>query len=100
MSAITTHVLNTALGAPASGVPVTLEVWRDGWTELVRTETNADGRARLSEEAAQGRYRVTFALGDSHFYPEIAIQFMLRDERHHHIPLLLSPFGYSTYRGS
>jgi len=100
MSAITTHVLNTALGMPAAGVPVSLEVWRDEWALMVRTETNADGRARLAEDAAEGRYRVTFALGDEAFYPEIAIQFMLRDGRHHHIPLLLSPFGYSTYRGS
>lgn len=100
MSAITTHVLNTATGSPAAGVPVTLEVWRLEWVVLTTTETNADGRARLSEDAPLGRYRVTFTNGEDAFYPEISIQFMLRDERHHHIPLLLSPFGYSTYRGS
>ena len=100
MSAITTHVLNTATGAPATGVPVTLEVWRQDWTLLSRTVTNEDGRARLVEEAALGRYRITFTIGAEAFYPEIAIQFTVRDGRHHHIPLLLSPFGYSTYRGS
>jgi 5-hydroxyisourate hydrolase len=100
MSAITTHVLNIAEGLAAAGVPVTLEVWQQDWTLLTRTETNADGRARLSEKAPLGRYRVTFTTGPDAFYPEISIQFMLRDSRDHHIPLLLSPFGYSTYRGS
>jgi 5-hydroxyisourate hydrolase len=100
MSAITTHVLNTSTGAPASGIPVKLEVWKEEWTQLAIVETDADGRARLSEEASLGRYRITFALGAEAFYPEVAIQFMVRDTRHHHIPLLLSPFGYSTYRGS
>jgi 5-hydroxyisourate hydrolase len=100
MIAITTHVLNTATGAPAAGVPVTLEVWQQDWTLLSRTVTNEDGRARLVEEAALGRYRITFTIGVEAFYPEIAIQFTVRDARHHHIPLLLSPFGYSTYRGS
>lgn len=100
MSAITTHVLNTATGAPAAGMPVALEIWQSEWTLLERTFTNADGRARLSEDAPHGRYRITFTLGNDAFYPEIAIQFVIRDTRHHHIPLLLSPFGYSTYRGS
>jgi 5-hydroxyisourate hydrolase len=100
MSAVTTHVLNTALGAPAAGIPVTLDVWQQGWAGLAAMETDADGRARLLEEAPPGRYRITFMLGGDAFYPEIAIQFVVRDARHHHIPLLLSPFGYSTYRGS
>jgi 5-hydroxyisourate hydrolase len=67
---------------------------------VVRTETDTDGRARLYEDAPVGRYRITFTLPPDAFYPEISIQFLLRDTRHHHIPLLLSPFGYSTYRGS
>jgi hydroxyisourate hydrolase len=100
MSAITTHVLNTALGMPAAGIPVTLEIRQREWTLLTRTETDSDGRARLSEDAQPGRYRVTFTLDPDAFYPEISIQFTLRDTRHHHIPLLLSPFGYTTYRGS
>jgi 5-hydroxyisourate hydrolase len=100
MSAITTHVLNTATGAPAAGIPVTLEVWQQDWTIVTATETNADGRARLTEDAPLGRYRITFSIGADAFYPEVAIQFVIRDTRHHHIPLLLSPFGYSTYRGS
>ena len=100
MSAITTHVLNTAVGAPSAGVPVTLEMWGARWDVVVTAETNSDGRARLMEDAAMGRYRITFTLGEEAFYPEIAIQFVVRDRRHHHIPLLLSGFGYTTYRGS
>jgi 5-hydroxyisourate hydrolase len=101
MSGITTHVLNTALGRPAMDVPVTLEAMREGaWVTLAAAATDGDGRARLSQEASQGRYRITFTLGDDAFYPEVSIQFAVRDGRHHHIPLLLSPFGYSTYRGS
>jgi 5-hydroxyisourate hydrolase len=101
MSAITTHVLNTAMGKPAANVPLSLDALRDGaWVLLASTATDADGRARLIEEAPEGRYRITFTLGAEAFYPEVAIQFAVRDGRHHHIPLLLSPFGYSTYRGS
>jgi 5-hydroxyisourate hydrolase len=100
MSALTTHVLNTASGLPAADVPVTLEVWQEEWKPLSQAVTNSDGRARLLEVAPRGRYRITFSIGLDAFYPEIAIQFTIRDDRHHHIPLLLSPFGYSTYRGS
>jgi|SRR5277367_3983519 len=101
MSAITTHVLNTATGRPAANIPVSLERFYEGvWTLRARLETDEDGRARLLEGAPAGKYRITFAFGPDAFYPEIAIQFMLRDARHHHIPLLLSPFGYTTYRGS
>jgi 5-hydroxyisourate hydrolase len=113
MSGITTHVLDTARGKPASGVAVVLEI-RDGegWRELGRAATDADGRARhlLPEGAAlvPGTYRITFATGDyfrgqgiEGFYPEAAIAFDVRDAaEHYHVPLLLSPYGYSTYRGS
>ena len=96
MSAITTHVLNTATGVPANGVRVRLDVWEQDWTLVSRTITNEDGRARLMEDAPMGRYRITFIFSVEEFYPEIMIQFVVRDARHHHIPLLFSPFGYST----
>src|SRR5262245_23485869 len=114
MSPITTHVLDTALGRPAQGVAVVLELQRadGGWTELARGTTNADGRIPdLLPDGAllqKGTYRVTFDTGSYHraqgvetFYP--LVQVLARFEEtggHYHIPLLLSPFGYSTYRGS
>jgi 5-hydroxyisourate hydrolase len=97
---ITTHVLDTARGRPAGGVPVRLE--REGET-LADLETDADGRARLSESADAGRYRLTFDTGAYHegFYPEVSVVFEVTEPgAHHHVPLLLSPFGYTTYRGS
>jgi 5-hydroxyisourate hydrolase / 2-oxo-4-hydroxy-4-carboxy-5-ureidoimidazoline decarboxylase len=110
---ITTHVLDTARGKPAAGVPVLLEI-RDGegWRELGRAATDGDGRARglLPEGTAlvPGTYRITFDTGAyfrgqeaEGFYPEAAVVFEVRDAaQHHHVPLLLSPYGYSTYRGS
>lgn len=113
MSAITTHVLDTARGRPAAGVPVLLERWaRDGWEALGKSTTDSDGRVnRLLPEAmplAPGTYRLTFdtqAYFATHnlegFYPQVTVVFQVRDGRqHYHVPLLLSPFGYSTYRGS
>ncbi len=113
MSQITTHVLDTSLGKPASGVPVVLEVEEigTGWKQVARGATDEDGRLRdLLGDAAlvEGTYRLTF---DTHtyfadrkvtsLYPQVAVVFSVRDAaEHHHIPLLLSPFGYSTYRGS
>lgn len=114
MSGITTHVLDTARGCPAAGVPVALEV-RDaggGWREVGRGETDADGRLReLLPEGfalAEGQYRLTFdtesyfaVVGLEAFYTEVVVSFVVRDAgAHYHVPLLLSPFGYSTYRGS
>jgi 5-hydroxyisourate hydrolase len=98
---ITTHVLDTARGRPAAGVPVRLE--RDG-EPLADTATDADGRARLTEDAAAGRYRLVFDtgayLGGAGFYPEVAVVFQVTEVGDYHVPLLLSPFGYCTYRGS
>ena len=108
MSPITTHVLDTAKGKPAHGVPVVLELKTGAaWKELGRGTTDADGRLKtlLPDGAAlrHGTYRLTFDtaayLGKA-FYPEVAVCFEVRDDAHHHVPLLLSPFGYSTYRGS
>lgn len=108
MAGITTHVLDTAAGRPAAGVPVTLEFQDDGAvTTLAQTTTDADGRALLSDGStlAEGIYRIRFDTaayhGDAAFFPEVTIEFRVSDvAEHHHVPLLLSPFGYSTYRGS
>jgi 5-hydroxyisourate hydrolase len=113
MSAITTHVLDTARGRPVAGVAVVLECeWDGGWREIGRGVTDADGRVKtlLAPDAAlaAGVYRLTFETGAyfagqhvTAFYPQIAVVFHVTDPRqHHHVPLLLSPFGYSTYRGS
>jgi 5-hydroxyisourate hydrolase len=116
MSVITTHVLDTALGRPAAGLPVRLEhVTGAGCTELGRAATDQDGRvARLSPApVGPGTYRLVFDTGayaasrpgqqggDAAFFPEVAVTFSVRDEaRDYHVPLLLSPFGYTTYRGS
>ena len=114
MSGITTHVLDLAVGRPASGVAVRLELQSAdrGWITLAERHTNEDGRVKdLISPGAKldaGRYRLTFATGpyfaargQECFHPEAAITFDVRDgAQHHHVPLLVSPFGYSTYRGS
>ena len=111
MTGITTHVLDTSRGRPAAGVPVLLERAVDsGWESVGRSTTDADGRAcdLLSSAPGDGRYRLTFntgayfhAIGEAGFYPEVSVTFVVgHDEEHYHVPLLLSPFGYSTYRGS
>jgi 5-hydroxyisourate hydrolase len=113
MSGITTHVLDTARGRPAQGVPVTLEIEvAGGWKLVGEGTTNADGRISdlVSAEVsiAPGVYRLIFDTGkyfanqqSESFYPQVTIIFRLADAaQHYHVPLLLSPFGYSTYRGS
>ncbi len=106
MAGITTHVLDTAKGRPAQGVPVSLAILRSEWSEIASGVTDADGRLRtltddLALEAAT--YRLTFqtAVYGTNFFPEVSIVFQVEDPaQHYHVPLLLSPFGYSTYRGS
>ncbi len=107
MSAITTHVLDTAAGSPAPGIPVALEIRTEqGWRRLGSGVTDAGGRLHtlLTAEAPlePGAYRLTFDLsGRPGFFPEVAITFEVRDpKQHYHVPLLLSPYGYTTYRGS
>jgi 5-hydroxyisourate hydrolase len=113
MSAITTHILDISAGVPAGGVPVTLErETAEGWEVIGNGTTNDDGR--LSDLLASGaniktgKYRLIF---DTEyyfaerqidcFYPHVTIAFTVFDSlQHYHVPLLLSPFGYSTYRGS
>jgi hydroxyisourate hydrolase len=111
VTAITTHVLDTSAGVPASGVPVSLEARRGGdWQPVGNGVTDDDGRlVGLSPgDAAPGTYRIRFdtaayfaARGVRGFYPEVTVVFEVSSAgEHHHVPLLLSPFGYSTYRGS
>lgn len=113
MSGITTHVLDTSRGRPAGGVPVLLEAQNDGsWRTLGHALTDSDGRVKQilppGSALTSGVYRLTFGIdtyfrtqGIEGFYPEAAVVFHVRDANlHYHVPLLLSPFGYSTYRGS
>ena len=112
MAGITTHVLDTSVGRPAEAVPVVLEVLDgDVWTQMGSGSTDGDGRlADLlpAERVQTASYRLRFdtaayfgSRGVEGFYPEVAIRFEVTDaSAHHHVPLLLSPFGYSTYRGS
>jgi 5-hydroxyisourate hydrolase len=103
---ISTHILDLVSGAPAAGVVVVLEAEQDGeWRELARTITDTDGRASAIGAPARGRARLRFAtadyLGPEAFFDEVAVQFTVRDPQAAlHVPLLLSRFGYSTYRGS
>lgn len=106
---ITTHVLDTATGRPAGDIPVVLERrLGDGpWQQVGHGVTDDDGRLRTllpDGPAPHGVYRLRFTtaahLGEDAFFPAVQIEFVVRDDRHHHVPLLLSPFGYSTYRGS
>lgn len=108
-SHVTSHVLDAATGRPAPGVGVRLEARTDdGWTPVASAVTDGDGRASDLGPAAlaEGVYRVVFDtagyFGDRPtFYPEVVIVFELASaSEHYHIPLLLSPFAYSTYRGS
>jgi 5-hydroxyisourate hydrolase len=105
---VTTHVLDTAGGQPAAGVPVRFEVRRTGgWSVIAEGRTDDDGRVReLGPETLDaGVYRLTFDtsayLGEDAFFPEITVSFRITDPAaHHHVPVLLSPFSYATYRGS
>jgi 5-hydroxyisourate hydrolase len=113
VSQITTHVLDVSIGCPAAGVPVVLEMQKagGGWQELSRGATDGEGRLRhllAPGSLAEGAYRLTFHTR-SYFesrktvglYPQVVVEFEVRDaKQHYHIPLLLSPYGYSTYRGS
>jgi len=101
MAGITTHVLDTAKGKPAAGMKITLS--RGGET-LFAGETDQDGRAKLLPKADAGTYQLVFDTGAYNadgFFPLVTIAFTIVEESaHYHVPLLLSPFGYSTYRGS
>jgi len=114
MKGISTHVLDTAIGRPAQGVLIKLErnTPGAGWMLLAECLTDASGRIAqmlpANEHLHLGGYRLRFDVetyfGEQQkvtFFPEVTIQFEIRDEAsHYHVPLLLSPYGYSTYRGS
>ena len=113
MSAITTHVLDIARGRPASGLAVVLDMQvANGWQEVGRGATDGDGRLRTlmdpSATLLAGVYRLVFdtgayfrSEGTRAFYPEVVVTFeTVTGDDHYHVPLLLSPFGYSTYRGT
>ena len=98
---LSTHVLDTARGVPAAGVAIEL---RHG-DEVINATTDGDGRARLLEETPAGDYELTFAVGDyfgtRDFLDRVPVRFTVADpETHYHVPLLVSPWSYSTYRGS
>jgi 5-hydroxyisourate hydrolase len=92
---LSTHVLDTVAGRPAAGVPV--ELARDG-AVLASAETDADGRARLADELEPGSYVLAFA-PPSPFFRRVELTVELEDG-HYHVPLLVSPYGCATYRGS
>ncbi len=109
MSGITTHVLDTVLGKPASGIGVRLERFdEDDWMLLAESATDGDGRCRnLAPNASPGLYRLSFSTGAylqqqgrTSIYPQICVTFQCRDDAHYHLPLLLSDNSYTTYRGS
>jgi 5-hydroxyisourate hydrolase len=106
---VSTHVLDASAGQPASGVAVALSfAATDGWVPVESGETDGDGRHRFGTATQPGTYRLVFgtgayfgAHGVAAFYPEVTITFTVADPgAHYHVPLLLSPFAYSTYRGS
>jgi 5-hydroxyisourate hydrolase len=100
-------VLDATAGAPATGVGVLLEARSDGgWQAVAGGATDGDGRLRFADPVPAGTYRLTFGTGSyfvgrgaESFYPEVAVTFMASGG-HYHVPLLLSPFAYSTYRGT
>lgn len=112
MSQITTHILDTVIGKPVQGVTIILYAWQDLEWEIIGSGiTNQDGRIAdlVSKDVivAPGTYKIAFHTGAyfkrssiQTFYPHIEITFEITGSEHYHIPLLVSPFGYSTYRGS
>ncbi len=112
MIGISCHVLDTTRGRPAVGVPVSLERCEasGSWVLVGSGSTNEDGRIGDllgGQPADEGEYRVRFDTqgyfeghGTAAFYPRVEVVFLVSSPEHYHIPLLLSPYGYSTYRGS
>jgi len=113
MSQITTHILDTSLGKPAQEIKVILEkeIANNNWEKVSEGLTNKDGRlpGLVAENIILelGIYKLTFdtlsyfqKMNIEGLYPSVSISFIIKDNSHYHIPLLLNPFGYSTYRGS
>ena len=106
---LSTHVLDATRGRPAAGITVRVEAWADGdWQLVTEAQTDPDGRVGALGNPQEGVHRLRFdtgayfaAAGVDTFYPEVTVTFTVVDAAaHHHVPLLLSPFAYSTYRGS
>ncbi len=113
MSQITTHVLDTTIGEPAQNISIVLDQLTniEEWKQLGAGKTNADGRLpnllNAEVKLKPGIYRLVFDTasyfknqGTKGFYPSVTITFEIADNSHYHVPLLLNPYGYSTYRGS
>ena len=114
MATLSTHVLDTSRGRPAGGITISLERLNagEGWTPLSEAATDDDGRVKhfvLNDpDLGPGTYRLVFSvekyfkeLNQQTFYPEVSVTFLIAPgAEHYHVPLLISPFGYSTYRGS
>ncbi len=114
MSTISTHILDIARGTPASGIAVSLQLQNldETWTEISHAWTDEDGRVKpfflVGETLQGGTYRLVFdtdeyfsRLNIDSFYPQVSVVFNIGNEfQHYHVPLLISPYGYSTYRGS
>ncbi len=110
---LSSHILDVSTGLPAPGVPVKLEKLNEGtklWSTLDEKVTDENGRIKdfLEEKKSQnGIYKLTFLVADyfkskktESFYPFIEVVFQIRDKKHYHVPITLSPYGYSTYRGN
>lgn len=98
MATLSTHILDTASGRPASGVAVSLE---KDTVVIARGVTDADGRiAQLAAELNAGRYRLVFELATSGFFRRVALDIEIGSDSRYHIPLLVTPFGVTSYRGS
>ena len=112
MSRVTTHVLDISMGKPANGIDIKLYVFNNAsWVEIAEGTTDNDGRIKdllaADIKLENGIYKLNFYTGKyfeeknlKKFYPFVEIIFEIDTEEHYHIPLLLSPFGYSTYRGT
>ncbi len=112
MGRISTHILDTSIGKPAEGVKIVLEELTDtDWIKTGEGTTNSDGRISNlisnDTEVKEGTYRITFEIDNyfnaqkrESFYPSVIIIFKSNAGEHYHVPLLINPFGYSTYRGS
>jgi 5-hydroxyisourate hydrolase len=107
-ASVSTHVLDATAGTPAAGIRVVLEsrAGSGSWHEAGRGVTDPGGRLRFPDGLPAGEYRISFGTGEyfggrgtATFYPEVTVTFAVT-EGHYHVPLLLSPFAYSTYRGS
>jgi 5-hydroxyisourate hydrolase len=98
MATLSTHILDTATGRPASGVAVSLE--KDG-AVIARGVTDDDGRiGQVADSLEPGRYRLVFDLGVSNFFRRVALDVEIGSDSKYHVPLLVTPFGVTSYRGS